>query len=215
MNATLEIFQDDQEGPRSLLEVTDMVLLQSNGSFIWTWNTSGLQTGIFHIEGRLTDIYGNMEENGARPGMDLSMRIVDLTPPVIGSISYTFPVNDSRNMTASVGPGSRITRYEWAVLTVQPLVPEVTTSAILAREASPWPAGGRLGRNPSLSWARSRVRCSHQGRTLALQSPSLRRGPRPSAGQMPVGGPWWVPNSSRPGTGHPALPSSAPSRCQP
>ncbi|MEA3558940.1 MAG: hypothetical protein U9R75_06770, partial [Candidatus Thermoplasmatota archaeon] len=90
-------------------------LIRSSGGYKFEWNTSGMQTGTFYLEGRLRDGEGNMLSTGALPGWDLSVRIVDLTPPEIESVwieGFRIPQGERLTMMGTFDVQVRSTQME-------------------------------------------------------------------------------------------------------
>ncbi|MFO8052084.1 MAG: M14 family zinc carboxypeptidase [Thermoplasmatota archaeon] len=129
-NASVELFRDTEEGPVSLGNFTEPDWDERNGSYVWTWNTSSLQTGIYYFEGRLRDASGNLIDTGALPGRDLVITIVDLTPPLIDYVLVE---------GLKLDPGDHLTLIGDFEVLLQASVaePDLTCYLIISRKGSP------------------------------------------------------------------------------
>jgi hypothetical protein len=83
MDPWVEIFSEGETGTMRLINLTDPMWDPHSQSFVFRWMTTGLQTGMYHVEGRMRDEDGNYRREGEKEGWDLTVLLKDVTPPLM------------------------------------------------------------------------------------------------------------------------------------
>ena len=86
MTPWVEISMEEDGNIHPSSNITGHVWNQPTRSFLFTWNTTGLQTGTYYLEGRLKDGDGNYHALGAREEQDLTVLLKDVTPPFVKGV---------------------------------------------------------------------------------------------------------------------------------
>lgn len=128
--ASIELFMETSNGTVSLGDLGPLKWSQWLDAYTFPWNTTGIEPGIYFIEGRLTDNSGNFRDLGAISGLDMTIRIVDLTPPILRSIEIE---------GIDIQPGGSLGTIGPVRLEIFPEIaePELTCFMIVTHQGSP------------------------------------------------------------------------------